>query len=159
MFWLGGLVEALVARRSERPTLKATLCITAGVTVFFLVVGDLSGIAWLLVVLSLAYVAYLFRREPLDNRHPHPRDQAFREALFAFGFTSLLFFSIGNFSTPDDPLAPLRMAVTMGPAWAVVAYRLARGYPQGWWRLLATLLAVGLPITLMWIAMSILLRR
>jgi hypothetical protein len=118
---------------------------------FFLLVGEADRIPWLVVVLSLIYVAFLIRRDSLVKRHPRSKDDAFREASFAFGFTSMLMFALGNFGTPDDPYAPLRMSITMGIAWGVVAYRIARGYPQAGWRLLATLLAVGVPITCIWV--------
>ncbi|HUQ46959.1 MAG TPA: hypothetical protein VM053_01805 [Gemmatimonadaceae bacterium] len=143
---------ALVAPRNEAPSWKMTVGLGVAVAVFFRLVGDSSQLPWLLVVLSLIYVAFLLRREALDMRHARSKDQALREALFAFGFTSLLMFSIGHFSKPDDSYAPLRMALTMGVAWGVVAYRVSRGYPQGAWRMLATLLAVAVPITVLWVA-------
>jgi hypothetical protein len=118
---------------------------------FFRVVGDAGRLPWLVVVLSLIYVGYLVRRDPLLKRHPCSKEDAFREASFAFGFTSLLMFAFGNFGTPELPHVPLRAAVTMGLAWGVVAYRLARGFPQSWWRLLVTLVAVGLPVTVLWV--------
>lgn len=126
---------------------------------FFLFVGEADRIPWLVVVLSLIYVAFLMRRDSLVKRHPRSKGDAFREAAFAFGFTSLLMFSVGNFGTSADPHAPLRMSITMGIAWAVVAYRLSRGYPQSGWRLVVTLLAVSLPLTLLWVAGSRLIGR
>lgn len=145
---------APVARKRRAPTWKAAAGMGIAATVFFFVFGDPSRIPWLVVVLSLIYVAYLLRHEPLNKRHPRSRDDAVREALFAFGFTSLLLFSIGNFSAPDEPYVPFRMAITIGAAWGVVGYRMSRGFPQTVWRLLLTLLAVGLPITGLWVVGS-----
>lgn len=148
-------MRAPVVARKQTATRRAVLVMAAGVTLYFFVVGDRSRIGWLLLVLSLTVLAYLFRREPFDKLHPRSKEVALKEALFALGFTALLMFALGSFSKPDDPLEPLRMATTMGPAWAVVTYRASRGYPQGFWRLSATLLAVGLPITTIWIVASI----
>jgi hypothetical protein len=117
--------------------------------VFFMFTGELARIPWLVVVLSLIYVGFLLRREPLNKRHPRSKNEALREALFAFGFTSLVMFSLGNFGTPDSPYDPLRMSITMGLAWGVVSYRLARGYANNGWRLLVTLLAVVVPVTVL----------
>lgn len=141
---------ALVSPGSQ-PAWRTTVGIGVLAAAFFVVVGEANRIPWLVVVLSLIYVGYLIRRDPLVKRHPHAKGDALREAAFAFGFTSLLMFSVGNFGTPEDPYAPLRMSITMGIAWGVVAYRLSRGYPQVGWRLLATLLAVALPITVLWV--------
>jgi hypothetical protein len=121
---------------------------------FFLIVGEADRIPWLVVVLSLIYVGFLVRRDPLLKRRPRSKDEAFREASFAFGFTSLLMFALGNFSPTADTYGPTRMALTMGLAWGVVAYRLSRGYRQNGWRLFATLLAVALPVTLLWVVGS-----
>jgi hypothetical protein len=121
---------------------------------FFLIVGEADRIPWLVVVLSLIYVGFLVRRDPLLKRRPRSKDEAFREASFAFGFTRLLMFALGYFSPTADTYGPTRMALTMGLAWGVVAYRLSRGYRQNGWRLFATLLAVALPVTLLWVVGS-----
>jgi hypothetical protein len=63
-------------------------------------------------------------------------------------------FALGNFGVPEELYAPLRMAITMGLAWGVVAYRLSRGYSQRGWRLLVTLLAVGVPVTAIWVLVA-----
>jgi hypothetical protein len=118
---------------------------------FFMLVGEANRIPWLVVVLSLIYVAFLMRRDSLMKRHPRSKGQAFREAAFAFGFTSLLMFALGNFGTPSHPYDPLRMSITMGLAWGVVAYRLSRGYRQSGLLLVATLLGVGAPIMALWV--------
>lgn len=149
---------ALVAPGSQRFAGKTAFGMGLFATTFFLVVGEIDRIPWLLVVLSLIYVGYLIRRDPLVKRHPRSKDQAFREASFVFGFTILLMFALGNFGVPEDPYGPLRMSITMGLAWGVVGYRLSRGYPQNGWRLLVTLLAVGVPVTVLWVAVSILFR-
>jgi hypothetical protein len=143
-------VVALVSPGNP-PAWRTTLAMGIVASAFFLLVGEAGRIPWLVVVLSLIYVAFLIRRDSLMKRHPRSKDEAFKEASFAFGFTSLLMFALGNFGTPSDVDGPLRMAITMGLAWGVVAYRLSRGYRQDGWRLLATLLAVGLPITLLWV--------
>jgi hypothetical protein len=145
------LVVALVSPGSQRNAAITTLSMGVASAAFFRIVGEADRIPWLVVVLSLIYVGYLVRRDPLLKRRPRSKEEAFREASFAFGFTSLLMFAFGNFGTPDDPYAPLRMSVTMGLAWGVVAYRLSRGYPQNGWRLLVTLLTVGLPVTVIWV--------
>ncbi len=148
---------ALVSPGSQRNAAVTTLSMGVAAAGFFRVVGEADRIPWLVVVLSLIYVGYLIRRDPLLKRRPRSKDEAFREASFAFGFTSLLMFALGNFGTTADPYGPTRMALTMGLAWGVVAYRLSRGYPQNGWRLLATLLAVGLPVTALWVVGSKLL--
>ena len=141
---------ALVSPGSQ-PAWRTTLAMGVAVAAFFFVVGEADRIPWLVVVLSLIYVAYLIRRDSLVKRHPRSKGDAFREASFAFGFTSLLMFALGNFGIPDNPYDPLRMSITMGIGWGVVVYRLSRGYPQGTWRLLVTLLAVGVPLTVLWV--------
>ncbi len=147
-------MSARVVSQGQAPTWKTAAAMGLAASVFFLFLGDPPRVPWLLVVLSLVYVAYLLRHEPLEQRHPRSKGEAFREGLFAFGFTSLLMFSIGNFSTPDSPYDPVRMAITMGAAWGLVAYRLGRGFSQRGWRLVATLLAAALPITVLWVAGS-----
>lgn len=150
----GGLVSARVVSQRQAPAGKAAAGLGFAASVFFLLLGDPPRVPWLVVVLSLVYIAYKFRDEPRDKRHPRSKHEAFREGLFAFGFTSLLIFSIGNFSTPDNPYDPVRMAITMGAAWGLVAYRLGRGFSQRGWRLVATLLAGALPITILWVVGS-----
>ena len=150
-WFFGGLVVALVSPGSQ-PAWRTALSMGVVAAAFFLFVGEADRIPWLVVVLSLIYVAYLIRRDSLVKRHPRSKGEAFREASFAFGYTSLLMFSLGNFGTTGDQYAALRMSITMGIAWGVVAYRLSRGYPQAGWRLVATLLAVGVPITVLWVA-------
>jgi hypothetical protein len=121
---------------------------------FFLLVGEGDRIPWLVVVLSLIYVAFLMRRDSLIKRLPRSKDAAFREAAFAFGFTSLVMFALANFGTPEDLYAPLRVALTMGLSWGVVGYRLSRGYPQRPVLLVLTLLAVAVPVTCLWMLAS-----
>lgn len=145
---------AIVSPGSQRTAAITTLSMGVATAAFFLIVGDADRIPWLVVVLSLIYVGYLIRRDPLLKRRPRSKEEAFKEASFAFGFTSLLVFAVGNFGIPEDPRAPLRMAITMGLAWGVVAYRLSRGYPQKGWRLLATLLAIALPVTVLWVVVA-----
>jgi hypothetical protein len=119
-----------------------------------LFVGEADRIQWLAAALSLIYVAYRIRRDSQITHHTRSKGDAFREASLAFAFTSLLMFSVGNFDTPGDLYAPLRMATTMGVAFGVAAYRHARGYPQSGWRLIATLLAVGVPLIVLWVAVT-----
>lgn len=99
----GGLRVAQVAPQRRPLARKAAPLMGLAATVFFFLIGDLARVPWLVVVLSLAYVAFLLRHEPLDMLHPPSKGEAFREGLFAFGFTSLLMFSIGNFSIPEAP--------------------------------------------------------
>lgn len=134
----------------SQPGWRTALSMGVLASAFFMLVGEADRIQWLVVVLSLIYVAFLIRRDTLMKRRPRSKDQAFREAAFAFGFTSLLMFAVGNFGTANNSYEPLRMSLTMGLAWGVVAYRLSRGYRQNGWRLLVTLLAVGIPLTLLW---------
>lgn len=142
---------ALALPGSQKNAVITTVSMGVASAAFFRVVGEVGRLPWLVVVLSLIYVGYLMRRDPLLKRHPTSKEEAFKEGSFAFGYTSLVMFAVGNFGTPEAPHGPLRMAVTMGLAWGVVAYRLARGYRQTGWRLLATLLAVGLPVTILWV--------
>jgi hypothetical protein len=142
-------VVALVSPGSQ-PGWRMALGMGIMASAFFVLVGEGNRIPWLVVVLSLIYVAFLIRRDTLMKRHPRSKEDAFREASFAFGFTSLLMFAIGNFSALADPYEPLRMSLTMGLAWGVVAYRLSRGYRQDGWRLFVTLLCVALPLTVLW---------
>lgn len=140
---------ALVLPGSQKNAAITTLSIGVASAAFFRVVGDADRLPWLVVVLSLIYVGYLVRGDPFLKRHPGSKEDAFKEASFAFGFTSLLMFALGNFGPTADTYGPSRMALTMGLAWGVVAYRLSRGYPQSGWSLLATLLAVGVPVTVL----------
>src|SRR6478736_7100803 len=75
---LGGLVVALVSPRNPA-SWKTALALGIAAALFFVIVGEADRLPWLVVVLSLIYVAFLLRFEPVNNRHPRSKNEAFRE--------------------------------------------------------------------------------
>ena len=70
-------MAARVSPGRHNPAWITTVSAGVAAAALFMMIGDADRIPWLVVVLSLIYVGYLIRRDPLAKRHPRSKVEAF----------------------------------------------------------------------------------